>query len=128
MRADSMGRPRQPDQEGGPSQPHSPAGAGLDLRAHGGDTLLRVRATPKASRTEVLGVSDGALRIRIQAPPVDGAANQAVRDFLAGLLGRPRTRLSLERGAANRDKVFRIEGMDPAAVAAALVARLPGAR
>jgi uncharacterized protein (TIGR00251 family) len=99
--------------------------AALDLRTQGGDSLLRVRVTPKASRNEVLGIGEGALRLRIHAPPVEGAANQEARDFLASLLGRPRSSLSLERGQSSRDKVFRIEGLVPAEVAAALSRHLP---
>ena len=76
----------------------------------------------------MLGAAGGALRLRIQAPPVDGAANEAARIFLAGLLGRPKSSVSLERGTANRDKVFRVAGLHPAAVAAALAGRLPGSQ
>jgi uncharacterized protein (TIGR00251 family) len=90
--------------------------------------LLRVRVTPKASRNEVLGVAEGVLRLRIQAPPVEGAANEAARAFLAGLLGRPKSSVTLERGAANRDKVFHVAGLEPSAVAAALAGRLAGIR
>lgn len=97
---------------------------GLDLRAGEGSCLLRVRVTPKASRNEIQGISEGALRLRIKAPPVDGAANEEARGFLAKLLGRPKSSLRLERGAGSRDKVFRIEGLAPGEVAAALSAYL----
>lgn len=97
---------------------------GLDPRPGDGFCLLRVRVTPKASRNEVIGVAEGALRLRIHAPPVDGAANDETRDYLAKLLGRPRSSVSLERGASNRDKVFRIEGLAPADLAS-LLARRP---
>lgn len=96
---------------------------GLDPRTGDGFCLLRVRVTPKASRNEVIGVAEGALKLRIHAPPVDGAANDETRDFLAKLLGRPRSSVSLERGASNRDKVFRIEGLTPAELASALTGR-----
>jgi uncharacterized protein len=99
--------------------------ASLDLRAGNGFTLIRVKVTPKASRDEVLGVAEGRLRIRLQAPPVDGAANEKARIFLAGLLGRPRAAVVLERGQTSREKTFRIDGLDPEAIRARLAAHLP---
>lgn len=101
---------------------------GLDIRAAEDGSLLRVRVTPRASRNEVLGAAEGALRIRIQAPPADGAANEEARRFLAGLLGRPRSAVSLERGPASRDKLFRIAGLAPAEALAALSASLSASR
>ncbi|MDB5050629.1 MAG: protein yggU [Fibrobacteres bacterium] len=99
--------------------------ATLDLRSGDGFTLLRVKVTPKASRNEITGVADGVLRIRIQAPPVDGAANDKARDFLAGVLGRPRSALRLEKGQTSREKTFRIEGMDPQLLRDRLAAPAP---
>ena len=48
---------------------------------------LKVRVQPRASRNEVTGWRDGVLSVRLTAPPVEGAANRACRDFLADLLG-----------------------------------------
>jgi uncharacterized protein YggU (UPF0235/DUF167 family) len=72
----------------------------------------------------MLGVAEGALRLRLTAPPVEGAANAAARDFLAELLGVPRRAVELARGQSNRTKVFRIEGMDPSALRARLDAAM----
>ena len=70
----------------------------------GADLLLRIRLLPRASRNAVDGVRAGRLRIRITAPPVDGAANAGLLDFLADALGVTRRRLGLLRGEQSRDK------------------------
>lgn len=104
---------------GGPGAPD------LDLRAEGRACLLKVKVTPRGSANAVLGVAEGALRLRLTAPPVEGAANAAARDFLAHLLGLPRRSVELFRGQSNRVKVFRIEGLDPTGIRARLESMLP---
>jgi len=94
----------------------------LDIRAGDGFCILRVKVTPKASRNQVVGVGEGALRLRIHAPPVDGAANDRAREYLAEVLGRPRGAIQLERGQTSRDKAFRISGITPSELVAALEA------
>jgi uncharacterized protein (TIGR00251 family) len=88
-----------------------------------GDVLdsiqLDVRVQPRASKTEIAGVQDGRLKIRLSAPPVDGAANTACRDFLAELLGVSKSAVSLTSGEKAREKSFRIKG-DPAVLRARL--------
>lgn len=70
---------------------------------------LRIRVQPGARRTEVVGMSDGAVRIRIAAPPADGRANAALVAFLAEALGlRPR-QVRLLRGAGGREKLVELE-------------------
>ena len=66
---------------------------------------------PRARRSEVVGPHGGALRIRIAAPPVEGAANEALVAFLAGRLGVPRSAVTLRRGTTGRRKVVEIEGV-----------------
>lgn len=69
---------------------------------------IAVRVTPKASRNAVVAGEDGVIRIYVTAVPEGGKANAAVVKLLAGALGVPKSRLDLIRGAAARDKVFRI--------------------
>jgi uncharacterized protein (TIGR00251 family) len=83
---------------------------------------LRVRLKPRASRNAVVGLRDGALLIQIAAPPVDGAANDAVARFLAGMLGRPPSAVTLLHGTKSRDKTLHIAGID---VASARLRLLP---
>lgn len=86
----------------------------MDIRAGKGFCLIRIRVTPKSSRNVVMGVVDGCLRLKINAPPVDGAANEKAREFLAELLGLPKRDLVLERGQTAREKVFKVVGLDEA--------------
>nr|WP_217283543.1 DUF167 domain-containing protein [Aquabacterium terrae] len=71
--------------------------------------VLDVSVVPNAKRTEVDGTHDGALRVRLAAPPVDGKANARLIDWLAGELGCPKRALSLLRGQAARRKQVLIE-------------------
>ena len=80
-----------------------------------GGILIDVRLRPRASRARVDGARDGALELRVCAPPVEGEANAAARELLADTLGVPRSRVSLHQGDKSRRKVFRVEGLDPAA-------------
>ncbi len=73
---------------------------------------LRVRVQPNATRTEIVGWSGGALRVRTTAPPVDGKANRAAVDVLARSLDIPRTGVNVIRGHGSRDKVMEIVGID----------------
>lgn len=74
---------------------------------------LRVRAIPNARQSEVIGwetdpQAGPLLRVRLAAPPVDGKANAALRDFLAKSLGLPKSKLVLEKGGTSRFKTFEI--------------------
>ncbi|HCO43184.1 MAG TPA: hypothetical protein DCZ11_10285 [Gammaproteobacteria bacterium] len=63
---------------------------------------------PRAARSAVAGVHDGRLKVRLTAPPVDGAANAALLDLLAARLAVPRSRLCLAKGDSARRKTVRI--------------------
>jgi uncharacterized protein (TIGR00251 family) len=73
-----------------------------------GGVVLDIHVIPRASRTEVDGVYDGALKIRLHAPPVDGQANQALIAWLADQLGIARRDIELLRGATARRKQLRV--------------------
>lgn len=77
---------------------------------------IAVRVQPRASRTEVAGLHGSELRVRLMAPPVDGAANQALVDFLAAILHVPRAAVTLVSGAGHRSKVVAVLGRTPAEV------------
>jgi uncharacterized protein (TIGR00251 family) len=79
-----------------------------------------VRLQPRARRTEVAGERGGAVLVRVTAPPVDGRANAALCALLAERLGVAPSRVSVVRGATARDKVVRVEGLEPATLRAAL--------
>jgi uncharacterized protein (TIGR00251 family) len=67
---------------------------------------LLIQAQPRASRTELVGVHNGALKIRVAAAPVEDAANDALLRFLAAALRVPRADLTLHSGAKTRRKVI----------------------
>ncbi|MBW7907719.1 MAG: YggU family protein [Kiritimatiellae bacterium] len=75
-----------------------------------GAVHLHIRVAPRASRTEVAGTHGEALKIRLQAPPVDGAANEALIEFLAEALQVPRSTIRIERGHTGRNKEISIQG------------------
>ena len=68
----------------------------------------------------MVGERAGAIVIRVTAPPVDGKANAALCALVAARVGVPRSRVRVVRGATGRDKVVRVEGVDAAALRAAL--------
>jgi uncharacterized protein (TIGR00251 family) len=82
---------------------------------------VSVRVQPGAKRNAVVGLHGDAVKIALNAPPVDGKANEALIAFVAEKLGLPRARVSLVAGAANRSKVLRITGKSAADVRAALL-------
>jgi len=71
--------------------------------------LLQVRVQPRARRNEVVEQGSGTFRVRVTAAPEGGEANRAVIALLADALGVAPSRIALVRGAASRDKLFRIE-------------------
>jgi hypothetical protein len=80
-------------------------------RRDGDDLLLEVRVQPRASRTEFAGALGDRLRVRLQAPPVDGRANAALVEFLAEAFEGPRARVTIEHGLSGRDKRVRVRGV-----------------
>ncbi len=73
---------------------------------------IRLRIQPRASRTEVVGLHGNEIRIRLSAPPVDGAANEALLRFLSDQLSVPRSAVRLISGESGRSKVVTISGVD----------------
>jgi len=77
---------------------------------------ITVRLTPRSARDELIGWQDGALRVRLRAPPVDGKANEALRRLLAERLGVAQSAVQLVSGETSRMKRLRIEGLTEAEV------------
>ena len=84
------------------------------------DAVIRVRVQPGAKRDEVAGKREGALLVRVTAPPIEGRANKAVCKLLAKILGIPASRVEVVRGESSRDKTIRLAGVAPADAAALL--------
>jgi len=81
---------------------------------------ISVRLQPRAGRDELRGERDGVLIARVTAPPVDGRANAALCRLVARAAGVAPSRVSIVRGETARHKVLRVEGVDEAALRAAL--------
>ncbi|MHB1361273.1 MAG: DUF167 domain-containing protein [Thermoleophilia bacterium] len=75
-------------------------------------TLLRVRVTPGARKSEIAGEAGGRLRVRLQAPPVEGKANRELTKFIAKNLGLKKNRVSLAGGEKSQEKTLLLEGLD----------------
>ena len=93
---------------GWPTEPLAPTADG---------TRLTLRVQPRAARDEIAGRHGKAIRVRLAAPPVDGAANEALIRFLAERLALPRAAVTLVRGRAGRDKIVEVAGLSPEQVA-----------
>jgi uncharacterized protein len=82
---------------------------------------IAIHVQPRASRTEVAGLHDGCIKIRLAAPPVDGAANAALVAFVAERLKIARQCVRLVSGHGSRRKVLEIEGLSLAEIHGALL-------
>lgn len=81
------------------------------LRAQGDLVYLHVKVQPRASRHEIAGALGNELKVKIAAPPVGSAANEALIKFLADLLECPRSAIQLVRGQASRHKTLSIRAI-----------------
>ena len=82
--------------------------------------VLRIRVAPRAGRSAVVGLHGGALRVRVAAPPVDGAANRELVRVLAAALGIAPAGVAIEAGTRGREKRVRVRGLSAADVRARL--------
>ena len=86
---------------------------------------LAVRVTPRASRNEIAEVlDDGTIKVRIAAPPADNEANEALVEYLAEILGVPKSRLDIVAGLSGRDKLISVVDMDAETAHQRIVAHL----
>ena len=97
------------------------------FRLHGGQkgSALAVRVTPRASRNEIVEMlDDGTIKVRLAAPPADNEANLALIEFLADILGVPKSRLDIVAGVTGRDKLIAVLDMDAETAHQRIVAHL----
>ena len=90
------------------------------IGVHPDGATVAIHVQPRASRTELIGEIEGMLKLRVAAPPVDGAANQAVLVWLAKQLKVPRSSIAILSGERGRKKVLRVAGVTPAQLRTAL--------
>jgi uncharacterized protein (TIGR00251 family) len=87
----------------------TPTGATFSVRLH-----------PRAKKNAITGTLGDALKISLTAPPVEGRANEACIEFLAGLLKLPRSSITIAAGQTSRNKLIRISGVSAAEAEARL--------
>lgn len=90
----------------------------LQTSLRGGAVVFAVRVQPRASRNEVSGVVEAALKVRLQAPAVEDRANEALREFLAELLKKPKSAVRILSGERSRTKRVEVFGVTAAEVEA----------
>ena len=98
------------------------------LRAAPDGVTLAVRAQPGAKKTAITGIygegTAAQLKVAVQAPPLEGRANQALIAFLAGTFGVPKSAVVLAAGELSRNKVFLLRGITMARATAVLAQRI----
>ena len=90
----------------------------LRVDVRGTSVRVSVHVQPRATRSEIVGVHGTALKVRLQAPPVDGAANEALVTLLAERLGVARRSVRVIAGATSRSKTVEVDGTTEHAVRA----------
>ena len=88
----------------------------IDIRESISGVSFAVRLQPKAKKESVIGELDGALKLAVTAPPIEGRANDACIHLLAKLLNVARSSVTIAAGASSRNKVIRVEGLTAAQV------------
>jgi uncharacterized protein (TIGR00251 family) len=87
---------------------------------------LAVRITPRASKDEIIEIlQDGTVRIRLNAPPTEGAANKALKVYLAKVLNIPKSSIEIVAGSTGSDKLVSILGMDAETAQLKILEHLP---
>ena len=83
----------------------------LELKAQDGAVIFSVRVQPRASKDEVAGVMDGALKVRLRAPALEDRANEALCEYLAELLKTPKAAVRILSGHHSRSKRVEVLGV-----------------
>ena len=86
----------------------------LNLTEKGGGVTFTVRVIPRASKTEIVGEYDGAVKVRLSSPPVDGAANEDLVKLFAKRLKVARSDVEILSGQTSKTKQIRISGVTAA--------------
>ena len=95
----------------------------MNIVEKGGSVILSVRVVPRASKSEIIGEHDGALKVRIASPPVDGAANAELIKLFAKQFGVSKSNIEIIGGQTSKSKQIRISGLTAAQFDAVLNAK-----
>ena len=95
----------------------------LNIKETPEGVTFSVKVLPRSSKTEITGVVEGALRIKLTAPPVEGAANKALVEFLAKRLSVAKSKITILSGETGRNKTVSVSGLKKADLASLLIPR-----
>ena len=96
----------------------------IDFTENDISITFTVRVIPRSSKAEIVGEHDGALKIKLKSPPVDGEANDELIRFLSKLLSIPRSNIEIVSGETSRSKRIRVSGVTSARINAILQAKI----
>ena len=96
------------------------------LKSVADGTVVALHAQPRASKNEIVGEQDGALKVRLTSPPVEGAANKLCCEFIAKLCGVPKRDVSIQSGDKSRHKRLLVMGLKVGEVQVALAGAMKG--
>jgi len=85
--------------------------SGLRVQPTATGVRVSVRVQPRATSNEIAGVHGDALKVRLTAPPVEGAANEALIEFLAGAFEIPARNITIVAGSGSRSKIVELTGI-----------------
>lgn len=83
----------------------------IEIVEKNGNLGFHIRISPRAKRSELQGEHDGALKLRIAAPPIEGRANAECKRFVGELLGVPASGVDISRGASSKTKLVLVRGL-----------------
>jgi uncharacterized protein len=83
----------------------------LRIQATATGVRLSIRVQPRAASNQIVGAHGDALKVRLTAPPVDGAANEALVSFLSGAFGIPPRDVTIVAGSSSRSKIVELTGV-----------------
>lgn len=86
-------------------------GLRVEPLAGGQGVRVSIRVQPKASTTAIAGLHGDAIKVRVTAPPVDGAANDALVELLASTFGIPKRGITIVAGTSSRSKIVELQGV-----------------
>ena len=92
----------------------------LELKSQEGSVIFPVRVQPRASKDEIAGVMDGALKVRLRAPAMEDRANEALCEYLAEVLKTPKAAVRILSGHHSRSKRVEVRGVTEQQVLALL--------
>ena len=93
----------------------------LFCREKGEKLTITLHVQPRAKKTAIVGVHGDALKVKISAPPVDGAANDELIAFFAKFFGIPKSRVDIKQGGQSRHKILEVVGVTSAELTGLLI-------